>query len=50
MCTTFIGISIDFDTDVVERITSNIYGANYFTVISMKEFDLMISPLICNLK
>ena len=57
--TTFIGIGIDFNTNLVEHISS-IRGANYFCVNSKKdfihqmankqEFDCMVTPLIFDLK
>eukprot|EP01083_Nonionella_stella_P024729 68179_1 len=58
ICTTFIGVGIDFNTDLVNQITSELYGANYYAIHSAKafnnrmvdEFDLMVSPLIFNLK
>jgi len=55
--TTYIGVGIDFDTQVVSAITK-IPGANYFTVQSSSEFkkrmdtefEYMVTPLVFDLK
>ncbi len=55
--TSFIGIGIDFNTDLVERV-SKIKGANYYSVHSYEdfqkrldeEFDYMVTPLVFDLK
>lgn len=55
--TTFIGIGVDFNTDLVESITK-IKGANYYSVHSPSEFkqrmdanfDYMVTPLVFDLK
>jgi Ca-activated chloride channel homolog len=55
--TTFIGIGVDFNTDLIEEITK-IKGANYYSVHSPGEFrarveeqfDYMVTPLIFNLE
>jgi len=54
--TTFIGIGVDFNTALIERITK-IRGANYYSVHSAKqfqkrldeEFDFMVTPLVFDL-
>jgi Ca-activated chloride channel family protein len=54
--TTFIGIGVDFNTELIESITK-IKGANYYSVHSSKEFtsrmdegfDYMVTPLVFNL-
>ncbi len=54
--TTFIGIGVDFNTELVEAITK-IRGANYYSVHSSKEFktrmddefEYMVTPLVFNL-
>lgn len=54
--TTFIGIGVDFNTALVERITK-LRGANYYAVHSAKEFrkrlaeefDYMVTPLVFDL-
>ncbi|MBI4310802.1 MAG: VWA domain-containing protein [Chloroflexi bacterium] len=54
---TFIGIGVDFNSDLVERITK-IKGANYYSVHSPRqfreriqdEFDFMVTPLVFNLE
>jgi Ca-activated chloride channel family protein len=54
--TTFVGIGVDFNTDLVEYI-SKIKGSNYFSVHSSlefakrldKEFDYMVTPLVYDL-
>lgn len=55
--TTFIGIGLDFQTDLVESITK-IRGANYHSVFTVdefsdrmdKNFDYMVTPLVFDLK
>lgn len=55
--TTFIGIGVDFNTDLVEGITKT-RGANYYSVHSAKEFkermddefDFMVTPLVFDLR
>ena len=54
--TTFIGIGVDFNTELIEAITK-IRGANYYSVHSAKEFktrmddefEYMVTPLVFNL-
>jgi Ca-activated chloride channel family protein len=54
--TTFIGIGVDFNTELVEKITK-IKGANYYSVHSAgefkermdDEFDFMVTPLVFDL-
>lgn len=54
--TTFIGIGLDFNTELIEKITK-IKGANYYSVHSAsefkermdEEFDFMVTPLVFNL-
>ena len=54
--TTFIGIGVDFNTELVESITK-IRGANYYSVHSPQEFrtrmrdefDYMVTPLVFDL-
>ena len=51
--TTFIGIGVDFNTELVEKITK-VRGANYYSVHSAsefkermdEEFDFMVTPLV----
>lgn len=55
--TTFIGIGVDFNTELVEYITKT-RGANYYSVHSPgdfmermdEEFDYMVTPLVFNLQ
>jgi Ca-activated chloride channel family protein len=55
--TTFIGIGVDFNTELAERITK-IKGANYYSVHSASEFkermddefDFMVTPLVFDLR
>lgn len=55
--TTFIGVGIDFNTDLVEQITK-VKGANYYSVNSSwefkkrldKEFKYMVTPLVFDLE
>lgn len=57
LSSTFIGIGVDFNTDLIESITK-IRGANYYSVHSAKEFktrmddefDYMVTPLVFNLQ
>ena len=54
---TFIGIGVDFNTELVEFITK-IRGANYYSVFSPaqfreqmdEEFEFMVTPLVFNLE
>jgi len=55
--TSFVGIGVDFNNDLVEYV-SKVKGANYFSVHSSKEFaklldkefDYMITPLVYDLE
>jgi Ca-activated chloride channel family protein len=55
--TTFIGIGVDFNTELIEYITKT-RGANYYSVHSPgdfmermgEEFDYMVTPLVFNLR
>jgi Ca-activated chloride channel family protein len=55
--TTFIGIGVDFNTELIEHITK-IRGANYYSVHSAEqfeqrmddEFEFMVTPLVFNLR
>jgi Ca-activated chloride channel family protein len=55
--TTFIGIGVDFNTELIDQITK-IRGANYYSVHSAKEFkqrmdeefDYMVTPLVFDLR
>ncbi|HWQ20830.1 MAG TPA: VWA domain-containing protein [Methanotrichaceae archaeon] len=55
--TTFIGIGVDFNTELAESITK-VRGANYYSVHSSgefkermdDEFDYMVTPLVFDLK
>jgi len=55
--TTFIGIGVDFNTQLIEGITK-IKGANYYSVRSPREFrervedefEYMVTPLVFNLQ
>lgn len=55
--TTFLGIGVDFNTELVESITK-IKGANYYSVHSAgefkkrmdDEFDFMVTPLVFDLR
>ncbi|MGV8174134.1 MAG: vWA domain-containing protein, partial [Methanothrix sp.] len=55
--TTFIGIGVDFNSDLIERI-SKVKGANYYSVHSAEEFrtrmddefDFMVTPLVFDLR
>ncbi|MBL7169640.1 MAG: VWA domain-containing protein [Candidatus Aenigmarchaeota archaeon] len=54
--TTFVGIGVDFNTELVETITK-VEGANYFSVHSSKQFsermdddfEYMVTPLVFDL-
>ena len=54
--TTFIGVGVDFNSEVVKNIT-NVRGSNYYKVSSEKEFndrmneefDYMVTPMIYDL-
>lgn len=54
--TTFVGVGVDFNTELVEALTK-IRGANYFSVHSSKEFakvmdedfEYMVTPLVFDL-
>jgi len=55
---TFVGVGLDFNTDLVEHITTNIRGANYLSVQSPKEFkkqmnedfDYIVTSLVYNVR
>ncbi len=55
--TTFIGVGVDFNNDLVEAV-SKTKGANYYAIHSSKEFkkrldeefDYMVTPLVFDLK
>ncbi|MCR4264437.1 MAG: VWA domain-containing protein [Candidatus Roizmanbacteria bacterium] len=55
--TTFIGIGVDFNTELVELLTKEIRGANYFAVHSSSdfekrldtEFEYLVAPLLYDL-
>lgn len=55
--TTFIGIGVDFNTELIEEITKT-RGANYYSVHNSKEFmkrmdeefEYMVTPIVFNLK
>jgi len=55
--TTFIGIGVDFNSQLIEEITK-VKGANYYSVHSPRdfrdrineEFEFMVTPLIFNLR
>ncbi len=55
--TTFIGIGVDFNTQLIEEITRT-KGANYYSVHSPREFkerveeefDFMVTPLVFNVR
>ena len=54
--TTFIGVGVDFNTELIEKIT-NVKGANYYSVHSSSEFkermgeqfEYMVTPLVFDL-
>ena len=54
--TSFIGIGVDFNTELIEEI-SNVKGANYYSInnkekfqkILSEDFDYMITPLVFDL-
>lgn len=55
--TTFIGVGVDFNTELIEELTK-IKGANYYSVHSSEEFmkkmdqefEYMVTPLVFDLK
>jgi len=55
--TTFIGIGVDFNTELVENMTK-IRGANYYSIHSAEEFrkrmdedfDYLVTPLVFDLQ
>lgn len=55
--TTFIGVGVDFNTELVEKMT-RIRGANYYSIHSAEEFrkrmdeefDYMVTPLVFDLQ
>ncbi|PSQ15231.1 hypothetical protein BRD00_14710 [Halobacteriales archaeon QS_8_69_26] len=55
--TTFVGVGVDFNTEVIDAITS-IRGANYYSVHSAdeferrlnEEFEYMVTPLVFDLE
>lgn len=55
--TTFIGVGVDFNTELVEALTKQIQGANYYAIHSSKdfekrldiEFEYMVAPLVFDL-
>ena len=55
--TTFIGVGVDFNTELVEKMTK-IQGANYYSIHSAEEFkkrmdeefDYMVTPLVFDLQ
>jgi len=55
--TTFVGVGVDFNTELVEAMTK-IKGANYYSIHSEKDFmermdegfDYMVTPLVFDLK
>lgn len=55
--TTFIGIGVDFNTELVDALTKELRGANYFAVHSSSdfekrldtEFEYLIAPLLYDL-
>ena len=55
--TTFIGIGVDFNSDLVEIVTKTV-GANYYSVHSSQsfkkrldeEFEFMVTPLVFDMK
>ena len=55
--TTFIGIGVDFNTELVEALTNDLRGSNYFAVHSSSdferrldtEFEYLIAPLLYDL-
>jgi len=54
--TTFVGVGVDFNTEIVDRITA-VEGANYYSVRSpeqferrlVEEFEYMVTPLVFDL-
>ena len=55
--TTFIGVGVDFNTELIETI-SDVKGANYYSVHTVKEFEermgeqfeFMVTPLVFDLE
>lgn len=55
--TTFIGVGVDFNTELVEALTKQIKGANYYAIHSSSdfekrldiEFEYMVAPLVYDL-
>jgi Ca-activated chloride channel family protein len=55
--TTYIGIGVDFNTELVEALSKEIKGANYYAIHSSSdferrldiEFEYMVSPLVFDL-
>jgi Ca-activated chloride channel homolog len=55
--TTFIGVGVDFNTQLVEALTKEIRGANYYAIHSSTdfekrldiEFEYMVAPLVYDL-
>ena len=55
--TTFIGVGVDFNTELIETISDN-KGANYYSVHTAEdfktrmgeEFDFMVTPMVFDLK
>jgi len=55
--TTFVGIGVDFQTELIEYITK-VRGANYYSIHSSwefkkrmdREFDYMVNPMLFNLR
>ena len=55
--TTFVGIGVDFNTGLIEKLTK-VRGANYYSVHSasefksrmIDEFDFMVTPLVFDLR
>jgi len=55
--TTFIGVGVDFNTELVEALTKQIKGANYYSIHSSSdfekrldiEFEYMVTPLVFDL-
>lgn len=55
--TSFVGVGVDFNTDVIETL-SNVRGANYYSISSNEQFrkilgedfEYMVTPLVFDLK
>jgi len=55
--TTFIGVGVDFNTELIEALTQEVKGANYFAIHSSEdfekrldiEFEYMVAPLVFDL-